>query len=216
MAERTGWMAVLGVAIAVASGCIGQEKQMPPPPEAPAVAAPGAPEPKLIPAAPPVFEEQPPGEAAPAPAAAVEAAPKGEPVKVEGTATTTTGAKKPGAEPSTAPSPAAAAKPAPTVAGPCGDEDQPPCPLQGWMEKHLQQPFDDDQFAKLAPALERLAKMAPEPSWNTGATGWATIAQAGATAARSGDRDAVQQTCKGCHKAWRSKYKAGFRTRAIE
>ncbi len=203
MGERQDRMAAVVVVMALANGCIGREQEMPPPPAPPApVTLPAAPKPAPIPAAPPVFEEQPPAEAPAAPTAAPKPA----------------GLKKPESEP-VRPEPAAAAapaQPAPAVAGPCGDDDQPACPLQGWMEKNLQQPFDEDRFAQLGPALERVAKMAPDPSWNAGATGWAAIAQAGATAARNADQDGVKQSCKGCHKAWRNKYKSQFRTRAIE
>jgi hypothetical protein len=228
MRGRTRLMAALSVAIGIAGACGGAGSEpapapAPAEPQASPVAAPAALEPAPAPAAPAVIEAPPAAEAPAAAAPEPGQSPKIE--KQEGAMERmTAAAKKPVAAPSTAPiapavsapaEPAAATKPA--TATPCGDEDQPPCPLQGWMEKHMQQPFEADQFAPLAPAFERLAKLGPpDPSWNGGEAGWVTLTQAGAAAARSADRDAVQRACKGCHKAWRSKYKASFRMRAIE
>jgi len=217
MRRWLGLTAVVSMALGIAGACGGGEREPAEPaaePPASPVAAPVAPEPAPAPAAPAVIEAPPRAEA---PAAATpEPDRKAEAEKptaaAEPSATT---AKQPATAPSDPPAePAAAAKPA--IAGPCGDDDQPPCPLEGWMEKHLQQPFDDDQFARLRPEFEHLVKLVPDPSWNAGETGWATLAQAGAASAGSADRDGVQRACKGCHKAWRSKYKASFRKRAIE
>jgi hypothetical protein len=98
---------------------------------------------------------------------------------------------------------------------PCGEKGQPNCPLQGWMEKNMQGPFDDKDLKKLAEALEKAAGFAPDPKWNEGATGWSKIAKDGAAAAKAGDFATVQQTCKTCHKAWRSKYKKEHRKKPI-
>lgn len=120
-----------------------------------------------------------------------------------------------------APAPVAPVAPAPVAAAPsgaaaaCGEKGQPRCPLQAWMEDHLQSVLDKKDAPALAKGLTRAASFVPDPSWNTGAQGWGALANAGADAAKSGDIAATQATCKSCHKAWRSKYKQMFRTRAI-
>jgi hypothetical protein len=83
------------------------------------------------------------------------------------------------------------------------------------MEDHLQSALDKKDAPALAKGLTRAASFVPDPSWNIGAQGWGALANAGADAAKSGDIAATQATCKSCHKAWRSKYKSMFRTRAI-
>lgn len=112
--------------------------------------------------------------------------------------------------PAVAPVAAAAAVPAM-----CGAEGQTPCPLQGWMQDNLDALVDDGDLGKLATAFGRAAAFAPDPSWNAGDQGWSTIAKAGALAAKAGDREAARQTCKGCHRAWRKKYKDGYRQRPL-
>jgi len=98
----------------------------------------------------------------------------------------------------------------------CGAKGQPSCPLQGWMEKNMQEPFDSKDLTKLAEALEKAAEFAPDPKWNEGATGWSKIAKDGVAAAKAGNFETVQQTCKSCHKAWRSRYKKEHRTKPIK
>jgi hypothetical protein len=97
----------------------------------------------------------------------------------------------------------------------CGGKAQPDCPLQGWMEKHMQVPFEAKDLGKLADALAKAAKLAPDPKWNEGDNGWAKIANDAAAAAKAGNFEAVQQACKACHKAWRRKYKKEHRPRPI-
>lgn len=98
----------------------------------------------------------------------------------------------------------------------CGEKGQPNCPLQGWMEKHMQEPFDNKDLKKVAESLETAAGFVPDPKWNDGATGWSKIAKDGAAAAKAGNFEAVQQSCKSCHKAWRSKYKKEHRMRPVK
>jgi cytochrome c556 len=98
----------------------------------------------------------------------------------------------------------------------CGEKGQPSCPLQGWMEKHMQEPFDSKDLKVLAASLETAAGFAPDPKWNDGATGWAKIAKDGAAAAKAGNFDAVQQSCKSCHKAWRNQYKKEHRMKPVK
>ena len=97
----------------------------------------------------------------------------------------------------------------------CGEKGQPNCPLQGWMEKNMQDLLDKEDLKALAGSFEKAAKLVPDAKWNDGENGWAKIAAAGAAAAKAGDRSAVQKSCKGCHKAWRSEYKKQFRTRPV-
>ena len=97
----------------------------------------------------------------------------------------------------------------------CGETGQPSCPLQGWMETQMDPPSDKGDMKALAAAYEKLAKMAPDPKWNEGESGWSKIATAGAEAAKKGDTVAAKAQCKTCHKAWRSKYKDTFRTKPV-
>jgi hypothetical protein len=85
------------------------------------------------------------------------------------------------------------------------------------MRKNLDDAVDAGDLKKLAAGFSHLAKMAPDPSWNDGgATGWAGIANSGAAAANSGNMDAARQTCKTCHRSFRSKFKASpFRARPL-
>jgi len=100
--------------------------------------------------------------------------------------------------------------------GTCGEKGQPDCPLQGWMEKNMQEPFDAKDLKKVAEALDKAAGFAPDPTWNEGANGWSKIAKDAAAAAKAGNFEVVQKACKSCHKAWRSKYKKEHRTREIK
>jgi len=83
------------------------------------------------------------------------------------------------------------------------------------MEHNVQQPMEAGDLAAVAKGLTRAAKLAPDASWNAGPTGWSTIAQRGADAAAAGDEAAAKATCKACHKAFRAKYKASFRTKPL-
>jgi cytochrome c553 len=83
------------------------------------------------------------------------------------------------------------------------------------MEENLQHAVEADDLPAVARGLTRAATFVPDPSWNAGEQGWATVAKAGAAAATAGDLAAAKQTCKTCHKAWRSKYKEQFRKRPV-
>lgn len=104
---------------------------------------------------------------------------------------------------------------APTAALACGEKGQPRCPLQAWMEDHLQSALDHEDLPTLAKGLTRATGFVPDPSWNSGAQGWATIASGAADAAKQADLATVKAACKSCHKTWRAKYKQMFRTRPI-
>lgn len=97
----------------------------------------------------------------------------------------------------------------------CGEKGQPHCPLQGWMEKNMQEPFDKKDLKTVAVSLEKAAKFVPDPKWNDGPDGWAKWANDGAAAAKKGDADGAQKSCKGCHKAWRNQYKKDFRKHPV-
>lgn len=99
--------------------------------------------------------------------------------------------------------------------GACGEEGQPSCPLQGWMETVIDPAVDKGDLKALAAAYDKLAGLAPDPKWNEGDSSWSKISKAGAEAARKGDAVAAKVQCKTCHKAWRSKYKDSFRTKPV-
>ena len=208
-------IALVSLFVLVACGGQPSEEAAAPPAEPTPTAAPAPPAEPAPTAEPEPVPEPVPAEPAPhaAPAAEVRAD------KPTGSSSTKTGepaGKKPeAAQPKTA----TAEKPAeaaPAAAGPCGEEGQPMCPLQAFMERFVQRPLDDGDLDAVAKGLARAAKLAPDPSWNVGgAAGWSAIAQAGVDAANAGDTAAAKQTCKTCHKAFRAKYKAEFRTKPL-
>jgi hypothetical protein len=97
----------------------------------------------------------------------------------------------------------------------CGEKGQPSCPLQGWMEKNVQDALDAKDLKKVSASLEKAAGFAPDPKWNDGDTGWSKLAKDGAAAAKAGNLEETKAACKACHKAWRSKYKKEFRMRPV-
>jgi|SRR4051812_14771713 hypothetical protein len=97
----------------------------------------------------------------------------------------------------------------------CGGKGQPSCPLQGWMETNMDGPTQKGDVKALVPAFKEVLKFVPDPAWNAGAQGWAAIANAGGEAAAKGDLAAAKASCKSCHKAFRDKYKASFRTKPL-
>lgn len=99
--------------------------------------------------------------------------------------------------------------------GVCGDKGQPACPLQGWMERKLQAPFDAEDLAAVARGLRQSKQLVPAPGWNAGDKGWAGFAEAGVRAAEAGDLAGTKQSCKGCHRAFRKRYKAEYRKRLL-
>ena len=83
------------------------------------------------------------------------------------------------------------------------------------MEDHLQASLDAEDWPALAQALARVSKFAPDASWNSGAQGWTALANDGASAAKQSNGATTRQACKSCHKAWRAKYKASYRSRPV-
>lgn len=88
-------------------------------------------------------------------------------------------------------------------------------PLAEWMESNLQAAVEAGDLARLATGLEKAATFAPDPTWNQGETSWEKIAKEGAAKAKAGDLAGARASCKSCHTAWRKKYKAQFRDRAL-
>ena len=99
----------------------------------------------------------------------------------------------------------------PVAATACGRPPLPPCPLQRWMDANLAPALRDGHLDRLVGPLKMVAAMAPEafPRWEA-------LALAGATAAASGDRQAVRNSCGACHDTYRTEYRATMRARQIE
>jgi hypothetical protein len=93
----------------------------------------------------------------------------------------------------------------------CGEPGMAPCPLQRWMRSAIATPLASNDAATLAAGLDRTARLSPDPSWAS----WASFASEGAAAARRGDITAARASCKGCHDAWREKYRAAYRARPL-
>lgn len=91
----------------------------------------------------------------------------------------------------------------------CGSK-QNPCPLQKWMKQHTQADLSAGDDTAIAADLEKIAAMAPP-----GYSRWSSISKDGATAARAGNTDAVKASCRGCHDAYKTKYKTEMRGRAV-
>ena len=91
----------------------------------------------------------------------------------------------------------------------CGEPGMPACPLQSFMRGKVAAPLAQKDFATLAQSLDRVAALPPDASFST----WSTFAQQGADAARKNDVAAARSACKGCHEAWREKYRKDFRLR---
>jgi hypothetical protein len=111
---------------------------------------------------------------------------------------------------------AAAPTPASADGATCGSKEN-PCPLQKWMRQNMSAAMTAGDMAALATAFEKAAKLAPDPTWN-GAdpkASWDAIAKVGLAAAKANDTAAVKATCKGCHDAYKDKYKASFRTKPV-
>lgn len=84
------------------------------------------------------------------------------------------------------------------------------------MEDEIDHALEAGDLEGVAAALTKVAKMAPDPSWNEGGPkGFRGMAEAAAAAAKANDIPTLQQSCKTCHKAFRKKYKEQFRTRPL-
>jgi hypothetical protein len=98
----------------------------------------------------------------------------------------------------------------------CGSKEN-PCPLQKWMRQNMAAANSSGDMAGLAADFDKVAKIAPDPKWNgsDAKANWDAIAKAGQAAAKANDAAAVKAACKSCHDAFKDKYKAQFRTKAV-
>jgi hypothetical protein len=91
----------------------------------------------------------------------------------------------------------------------CGPKSE-LCPLQALMRSDVANAVVSNDGALLAAALDRVTLASPDPSW-----AWATIARAGATAARAGDLAAARQACAKCHELYKAPWRESHRTRSV-
>jgi hypothetical protein len=98
----------------------------------------------------------------------------------------------------------------------CGSKEN-PCPLQKWMRQNMAAANSSGDMAALATDFDKVSKIAPDPKWNgaDAKASWDAIAKAGVAAAKANDAAAVKAACKSCHDAFKDKYKAQFRTKAV-
>jgi hypothetical protein len=92
----------------------------------------------------------------------------------------------------------------------CGTMDN-PCPLQKWMRANMGTPLASGDTDALGKALDHAATLSPDATWTT----WAQIAKQGSTAAAAKDMNGVKAACKSCHDAYKDKYKAQYRSKAV-
>ena len=84
-------------------------------------------------------------------------------------------------------------------------------PAPGLDEEERGVSLASNDAAALAMALEKAAKLTPNPAWAT----WVSAAKSGAEAAKKGDIAGARAACKTCHDAWRTTYREQFRMRPI-
>ena len=92
----------------------------------------------------------------------------------------------------------------------CGQSGMPDCPLQGWMDSHLNNALSNGDLAAVARGLRQLAADPPP-----GFIGWDRLAEAGAHAADNQDQSGVRQACDGCHDEHRERYRNTIRARPV-
>ena len=83
-------------------------------------------------------------------------------------------------------------------------------PLGKWMKPNVGVPFASADYPTVQQSLTLVAKN-PPPTGDYGQ--WATIANAGATAAGKQDHDGTKATCKQCHDLYKQKYITDFPSR---
>lgn len=133
---------------------------------------------------------------------------------VTATASATPSATAPASATTSAPAPTDEAAPAPSDSADappakkydCGAKRQKPCPMQGWMKKVMARAAASGDGAKLAEALEHVAKKPPP-----GYAEWTAMAKEGAAKAKAGDIDGAKVSCKKCHDAYKRDYKDKMR-----
>jgi hypothetical protein len=92
----------------------------------------------------------------------------------------------------------------------CGQENQPDCPLQGWMDQRINTAFTTRNARELAAAFRFLSRIAP-----AGYADWAGWAEGGAAAATKSDFSLVKRACAGCHNDYRERYRSEMRSRVL-
>ena len=116
--------------------------------------------------------------------------------------------------PEPAVAPAAGSAHVATPPGPepaCGGQGMPECPLQSWMDAHLNGPLSREEYPTLVRAFRDLA--AAGPSEYLG--GWAAWAKVGAVSAEHKDSAAIHRACAGCHDNYRARYRKTLRERPM-
>jgi hypothetical protein len=109
-----------------------------------------------------------------------------------------------------------AAAPVASADDACGTKEN-PCPLQKWMRQNMSPANASGDMAALATNLDKVSKMAPDAKWNgaDAKANWDAIAKAGVAAAKANDAAGVKASCKGCHDAFKDKYKTQYRTKPV-
>jgi cytochrome c553 len=85
------------------------------------------------------------------------------------------------------------------------------------MRQNMASAMSSGDMNALAAAFEKVAKSSPDPKWN-GAdpkAHWDAIARAGLAAAKANDAAGAKGACKTCHEAYKDKYKATYRLKAV-
>jgi hypothetical protein len=93
----------------------------------------------------------------------------------------------------------------------CGGQGMPECPLQSWMDAHLNGPLSREEYPTLVRAFRDLAAVGPSEY----AGGWAAWAKVGASAAEHKDHAAIHKACAGCHDNYRAHYRKTLRERPM-
>lgn len=100
--------------------------------------------------------------------------------------------------------------PEPAAPANCGQTGAPDCPLQAWMDTHLNAALSSNDLPAVAQGLREVAADAPADFAD-----WAAWAEGGADAALRGDVAAVKRACSGCHNDYRETYRKTMRTRPV-
>ncbi len=98
---------------------------------------------------------------------------------------------------------------------PCGDEGQPDCPLQHWMNQHTKKATQHHDLPAMANAYRWIAAMTPDPAWNSADPSWRAIALEGEHQAVAGNFNQAKAQCKKCHKAFKHEYEHRFAHREV-
>jgi hypothetical protein len=83
-------------------------------------------------------------------------------------------------------------------------------PLGKWMKSNVGGPMASGDLATVAKSMDFIAGKGPAAYDK-----WDTLAKQGAEAARKGDTKALKAACKGCHEAYKQKYRAENKERAF-